>query len=197
MTVQCIPSCHRQAGERCSGKGKFVLSAFCLPESRWNCGFDFNLLICIFKSTEKSLFYLKNDEYIHAAIYFNPFNTVFKGIKKNMSIVITWHLSETSNFCIFSLTHFQNIDVSIYNLWYFPLSFFSHPVKSPICCPSEPPCCVQSDIQGLEITVPLAKWCNYTETFKNGLGFYVASNLEIDGKKAITAERSEDKATHV
>lgn len=32
---------------------------------------------------------------------------------------------------------------------------------------------------------------------KKGLGFYVASNLEIDGKKEITAERSEDKATHV
>lgn len=32
---------------------------------------------------------------------------------------------------------------------------------------------------------------------KKRLGFYVASNLEIDGKKAITAEHSEDKATHV
>lgn len=32
---------------------------------------------------------------------------------------------------------------------------------------------------------------------KIGLGFYVASNLEIDGKKEITAECREEKATHV
>lgn len=55
--------------------------------------------------------------------------------------------------------------------------------------------CVQRDIQGLEITVPLDKWCNYTETAKSGLGFHVASNLEIDKKKEITAECSE--AAHV
>lgn len=36
-----------------------------------------------------------------------------------------------------------------------------------------------------------------TNKKKIALRFYVASNLEVEAKKEITGERSEDKATHV
>lgn len=71
---------------------------------------------------------------------------------------------------------------------------FMSPRASALCTARHP--------RGPEITVPLAKWCNYTEMAKErkkkiGLGFYVDSNLEIDGKKEITAECRGEKATHV
>lgn len=64
---------------------------------------------------------------------------------------------------IYVLTHLQKIDVSMCKPWYssrpFPLSFLR---------PPEPLHCVQRAIRVPEITVPLAKWCNYTETAKIG-----------------------------
>lgn len=80
--------------------------------------------------------------------------------------------------------------IFLFSLSFFLLSYeifiFILPRASAFC----------THIQGLEITGAV---CQMIQLYwgSNKVDLYVASNLEIDGKKEITAECSEDKATHV
>ena len=124
-------------------------------------------------------------------------NTLFWRIR-TLPLLLAWPLSKTIkslNLCTDPLAEYRRVHVSaeifsptLWNLqFYVPLSLsivYSETSKGPWNN------CTTCQMMQLHRN-------GKGEKKKIGLGFYVASNLEIDGKKEITAECREEKATHV